>query len=55
MSSCESYIKHHWTIDLDSEEMDMLRAMMEIALEYIPTVDDHKAWSKLRDSIECVE
>ncbi len=55
MSSCESYIKHRWSIDLDSEDMDTLRAMLSLALNSTGSGPPSRQWEKLRNLIECIE
>ena len=55
MSSCESYVKHRWTIELDSDDMDTLREMLEFARGVHPQSDAmHDRFEALQNLIECV-
>lgn len=54
-SSVESYVVHRWTLDLSSEDMDLLREMMELAMEHSPTPEQCVRYERLCDVVECVE
>ena len=55
MSSCESYIIHHFILDLDDEDMRLLRYMLSVAAKYLPNTGDCIAFDKMVKLVGCIE
>ena len=62
MSSCESYVKHRWTLDLSEEDMKVLRTMVARTMSWARVEGgteisnpDYAAFRRVHDLVECVE
>lgn len=61
MSTVDSYTTTHWTLELDSEDMNVLRELVALGMEYsIGNREEflaakHDDFERVQNLVECIE